>query len=138
MKPALPSYLKGLAANRAKVTAALMREAFCAVRVRLRPNRGLPVGLAEQCYPPRSRSDYLIISRRPNKVRLRPTCAGLLHQPRITLALMGFDPGNIAQRANRTQTGSLCYATLTPSRGCCWFVDFSVGDLEASLHTPED
>jgi hypothetical protein len=30
------------------------------------------------------------------------------------------------------------YATLTSSRGGCWFVDLSTGDLEASLHTPED
>jgi hypothetical protein len=30
------------------------------------------------------------------------------------------------------------YATLTSSRGGCWLVDSSAGDLEASLHTPED
>jgi hypothetical protein len=30
------------------------------------------------------------------------------------------------------------YATLTPSRGGCWFVDLPVGVLETSLHAPED
>jgi hypothetical protein len=34
--------------------------------------------------------------------------------------------------------GLEAYATLTPSRGGCWFVDLPVGDLEASLHAPED
>jgi hypothetical protein len=36
--------------------------------VRLRPNRGFPLGLAQQCHP-HVHSDYLIISRRLNKIR---------------------------------------------------------------------
>jgi hypothetical protein len=69
------------------------------------------------------------------QVRLRPTCAGLLQQPRIPWRLW---VSTLATSLNlRTEHRLDAYATLTLSRGCCWFVDFSVGDLEASLHTPE-
>ena len=65
--------------------------------MRLRPKRGFPLGLVQQRHPKDSRSDYLTISRRSNKVSQRSRvshfllCWWLRYRGRLERVIYGGD-----------------------------------------------
>jgi hypothetical protein len=58
------------------------------------------------------------------------------HSARTDLRSILIEGANISQRANRTQAGSLCYATLTPSRRV--YGDSFWDGPEKSLNSPNN